>query len=74
LHNPSLGDIWRSIGTCLRLAKACHKKLNPPSRFKTIGTPEDRRRQFESDLARVYGDDSPAARLLSPSASTPAAP
>jgi len=55
---PTLRDLWSELNACLREAKAWEKKRNPPSRFKTIGTPEACRRQMESDLKRIYGENS----------------
>jgi hypothetical protein len=55
---PTLNDVCKAVSAYLRTAEAWDKKWNPPSRFKTIGTPEERRRQMESDLERAYGENS----------------
>jgi hypothetical protein len=60
------------------MAKAFDKKWNPPSRFKTLGTPEERNRRLENDLNRAYGDDAWRAlqqqRQPSPAPLAPPAP
>jgi hypothetical protein len=61
-RGPSLLSLLAQCNRSLRVIEKLHKKLNPPSRFKTIGMPEQHRRQMEEDLKRAYGDDSPCAR------------
>ena len=61
---PTLRDICSIVSTYLRLSKAYDKKWHPPSRFKTIGTPEERQRQVEQDLDRIYGSAPDAPPLL----------
>ncbi len=56
---PSLRDICSLLSRYLRLSKAYDKKWHPPSRFKTLCTPEEFRRRLEADLDRAYGDHSP---------------
>jgi hypothetical protein len=71
-NTPSLHDLCNVLSAYLRLSKAWDKKWNPPSRFKTIGTPEERRRQMEADLEKAYGENSPSVRVQA--TGPPAAP
>ena len=61
-NGPTLNDICVLVGTYLRLSKAYDKKWHPPSRFKTIGTQEERDRRMLEDLDRAYGENSPFVR------------
>jgi hypothetical protein len=72
-NGPSLHDLCNLVSRYIRMAEAFEKKWNPPARFKTIGTPEEHRRQVEHDLQRAYGDGSPLARPPTPQPA-PAAP
>ena len=71
-RGPSLRSLFAQCNRCLREIDRLHRKLNPPSRFKTLGTPEERRRQLEQDLERTYGDHSPFARHHHTSVAPPA--
>jgi len=75
-RGPSLNSLFALCNRSLHQIERLHKRLNPPSRFKTLGTPEQRRRQFEEDLQRAYGDHSPAAQQkgVSPAACAPSPP
>jgi hypothetical protein len=68
-NGPSLSDVCNAVSAYLRAASAWDDKWNPPSRVKSIGTQEERRRQMEADLERAYGENSPVvrARDVSPS-------
>ena len=59
---PTFRQVVSLFNKYYKEALALEKKLNPPSRFKTYGTPEEHRRQLESDLERAYGDAAMAAR------------
>jgi hypothetical protein len=72
-RGPSLRSLFAQCNRCLREIDRLHRKLNPPSHFKTLGTPEELRRQMEADLQRAYGDQSPSARHHHISAAPPAA-
>jgi hypothetical protein len=69
---PSLHELCNVVSAYLRLSQAWDRKWNPPSRFKTIGIPEEHRRQMDADLARAYGENSPFPRTQA--AQPPAAP
>ena len=73
---PSLNSLFALCNRSLRVVERLQKKLNRPSRFKTIGTPEEHRRRMEEDLKRAYGDDSPFRSAVgSPAAaSAPSSP
>ena len=59
---PSIGAICRVFNAYIRFMEAEEKKSNPPSRFKTLGTEEERERQWREDLERGYGEKAVAAR------------
>jgi hypothetical protein len=61
---PSLRSLLALFNHYYRLALKYEKRRNPPTRFKTLGTAEERQRKAEEDLKRAYGDCAfaPAAR------------
>ena len=61
-NGPTLHDICALVSAYLRLSKAYDKKWHPPSRFKTLGTREERERRMQEDLERAYGENSPFVR------------
>jgi len=61
-RGPSLNSLLALCNRSIREIERLHKKLNPPSRFKTLATPEELRRQMEADLQRAYGNEPPLAR------------
>jgi hypothetical protein len=61
-NGPTLHDICALVSAYLRLSKAYDKKWHPPSRFKTLGTQEERDRRMLEDLERAYGENSPFIR------------
>src|SRR4026208_2519433 len=73
-NGPTLHQVCNAISAYIRCAQRYEKKWNPPSRFKTIGTREERDRRMLEDLERSYGEKSPAARELEKAAAALAAP
>ncbi len=68
-RGPSLNSLLALCNRSIRQIERLHKKLNPPSRFKTLCTPEELARRFDEDLQRAYGPQSP----LAPHTPTPGA-
>ena len=72
-RGPSLNSLFALCNRSLRVIERLRKKLNPPSRFETLATPEELRRRTEEDLQRAYGDQTPFARQKGmPAAASPA--
>jgi hypothetical protein len=61
---PELYEIASTIKRYVKMSEAYDKRYNPPSRFKTLLSPEESYRKFQENLKRAYGEGSVGARHI----------